>query len=90
MIIDDIDFEQLFPRTKFRFDPNNQLIVVEKEVNEAREAVFESPERLLSECIDIIYSTFTLLYNEKYSNKQINQAIRDTIEKNKQRGYYEK
>lgn len=86
----DIDFTKLFPETKFRFNPLKQLRVVKAEVDEAMEEVNNRNKKgILIESIDIIHSTFTLMYNEGYTNAEINQAIRDVQNKNRARGYYE-
>ena len=90
MSIDDIDLTELFPRTIFRFSPLEQLRRVGTEVEETRlEIEANNPDGILHESIDIVQGVFTLLYNQGYTNAQIIQAIKDTQNKNRARGYYE-
>ena len=87
--LEDLDFRDLFPRTKFRFSPNDQCDVMLKEVEEVRGAVFQTRDELLKECVDVLQATFSLIYNEGYTNPEILKAIRDVQVKNRKRGYYE-
>lgn len=84
----DYDFKKLFPKVKFNLDSKAQLYRVLDELVEA-EAELNNDCLFLEEVIDVIHSSFNLLYTKNYTNIQIQAAITKCIDKNKLRGKYE-
>ena len=81
----------MFPEVKFERGHYNRLQKVIEEVNEAAlEYRSGNRKEYLTEIVDVVASSMTLLYKSGYSEKEINNAIEYVRIKNDKRGYFDK
>jgi phosphoribosyl-ATP pyrophosphohydrolase len=82
----------LFPEiTVGDFSRKDQMYKALDELVELEQAYADgNRDEVLKESIDVIHSVFTFLYLNEYKDYEISNAIREVVEKNRRRGYYDK
>jgi len=84
-----LNIKDLIPEVKDYYSPKDQLDRVLDELCELEQDIIsENNECALEECVDVIHTSFNLLYKMGYDSEKIMNKINFVVNKNRKRGYY--